>query len=259
MPAIPQELIDNIVCRLDIPSLKACALAGSLIRVASQRILLRSLTLRVSDGTSRRSQRPANHAAACELLSESPHIAHYITHLNVQLLNVCADPSAVDILEEVFARLTSVRHCTLKAEPNQAIGEATFRWVDVMPATFTDFLSLQQLQELRVERISAIPLPVFSRLLGSTPLLSLLHVSPEALEYPSGRPLYHPTVETLILNSECKRVVELLCCPPFKSYTATLRHLSIMVYEHIPGSFLSSVAPTLRSIRFSFSGASPCA
>jgi hypothetical protein len=47
MPFSPQELVYAIVDEIgeDITSLKACALAGSTFRNASQRILLRSFTL----------------------------------------------------------------------------------------------------------------------------------------------------------------------------------------------------------------------
>lgn len=47
MPFFPQELVYAIVDEIgeDITSLKACALAGSTFRNASQRILLRSFTL----------------------------------------------------------------------------------------------------------------------------------------------------------------------------------------------------------------------
>ncbi|KAJ7213405.1 hypothetical protein GGX14DRAFT_445075 [Mycena pura] len=254
MKALAPELIDSIVCGLDVPSLKACSLAGSLARAPCQRILLRSLSVRVADGPLRyQPSRPVNHIAARDLLIQSPHVAHYITHLKVQFLSVTVDTAAADILEELLAKLSSVRYCTLRA--GDTVNSGSFNWADILPATFTDFLSHQQLEKLWVDRIAAIPLPIFSQMLGATRFLSMIYVSLDALEdHTRSITLYQPRIETLLLNSKCDRVAEQLCCPPFRSYMTILRHLSVVVWasDDLHGPFLSSLPRTLRSIRFSF-------
>ncbi|KAF8198904.1 hypothetical protein K438DRAFT_1966873 [Mycena galopus ATCC 62051] len=255
MEALALELIDSIVCGLDVPSLKACSLAGSLVRAPCQRILLRSLSVRVAGGPLRyRPSRPVNHIAARDLLAQSPHVAHYITHLTVQFMTVTVDTAAADILEELLAKLLSVRYCTLRAGDTVNKG-SVFNWADILPATFTDFLSHQQLEKLWVDRIAAIPLPILSQMLGATRFLSMVYVSLDAMEdHTRSIPLYQLSIETLLLNSKCDRVAEQLCCPPFKSYMTILHHLSIVVWalDDLHGPFLSSLPRTLRSIRFSF-------
>ncbi|KAJ7877778.1 hypothetical protein B0H13DRAFT_2346940 [Mycena leptocephala] len=60
MSFLPQELLDAIVNEVhDMETLKNCPLAGYTLR----------------------EPRRQNYAAACKLLEESPHIAHYITRL----------------------------------------------------------------------------------------------------------------------------------------------------------------------------------
>ncbi|KAJ6534268.1 hypothetical protein B0H19DRAFT_1271984 [Mycena capillaripes] len=124
MPALPPELIDGTICVLDIPTLRACALAGSLTRAPSQRILLRSLSLRVENETLSRPIRRAglleNLIGALQLLQKSPQIAHYITQMKMQVLNVT-------ILSMTYISLDALKHLLKPWFSNRALkarGEA---------------------------------------------------------------------------------------------------------------------------------------
>lgn len=253
---LPQELLDKIVSNVDVVSLKACALTATALVAPSQRILLRSLTIGVSDGTPSSSLQHARHPVvpARRLIEDSPHIASYITRLNVELLTVIAHSDALRILEEIFAALTNLRHCTLTAEPDEVVGVHTFKWADIMPAAFLDFLLRWHLQELCLQRITEIPGSVFLYILGAIPSLSLLEVPTEVLEDSVDSRLSEQlALRALFLGSGCLTVADLLCRPGFKCYTAGLRHLSC---PNVSAPLLSRVAQTLTSLRFDCVGSS---
>ncbi|KAJ7045223.1 hypothetical protein C8F04DRAFT_1068124, partial [Mycena alexandri] len=72
MTLFPQELVNAFIHEIDdVPTLKASCLAGSVFREETQRILFRSVTTH------------GNPYALCGLLQESPHIAPYITSLDI--------------------------------------------------------------------------------------------------------------------------------------------------------------------------------
>ncbi|KAF7340960.1 hypothetical protein MSAN_02081300 [Mycena sanguinolenta] len=97
MEFLPQELVQAIVQEIDdISSLKSCSLTGSIFRDASQRILLHSLTLE-------RDVQPAY-----TLLTESPRIASYITHLSITLERVDVDNDSLrQSLQYILAKLVN--------------------------------------------------------------------------------------------------------------------------------------------------------
>ncbi|KAJ7432947.1 hypothetical protein FB451DRAFT_1196718, partial [Mycena latifolia] len=105
---IPQELVNAIVDLVgDTESLKACSLASPSLCSASQRILLRSLTLKGRFD-------PSNYVATSTLFVESPHIAQYITNLKIELPHSRTALAGAHSIPEVLTKLSRVRQCTIE-------------------------------------------------------------------------------------------------------------------------------------------------
>ncbi|KAJ6457248.1 hypothetical protein C8R45DRAFT_1110519 [Mycena sanguinolenta] len=135
MESLPQELVQAIVREIDdIPSLKACALAGSIFRDASQRMLLWSLTLA-----------PGNVDKAQTLLAESPHVATHITRLIIRSPKAGVIDTELETVQQniqaVLDQLTNVRQCII----NGIHGSDT-----TFILTLFEFLVRQPLHELNV-------------------------------------------------------------------------------------------------------------
>ncbi|KAJ7506959.1 hypothetical protein B0H11DRAFT_1969654 [Mycena galericulata] len=251
LPYIPPELFSRIVSDLDSSSLKACTLAGSVLCAASQPILFQTFT--ISDGSISHVDRSMpSFAAALEHLEESPHIARYITHLNVQFLGY-TDPTAPRKLQRVLAKLANVRHFTI-------VGMSDWRGhlMAGFPSVLVDFLSRQKLETLRVEFLRDIPLSVFLRFFTAPRTLSLMSVSVQsALQQNNQAPRHHdvPTVDTLVLYTGSEFVDKILVAPQHKLYLANLQHMSIVAHEETSSRIISYVASTLINLRIHFLGA----
>ncbi|KAJ6585917.1 hypothetical protein B0H19DRAFT_1369036 [Mycena capillaripes] len=245
-PDIPPELFNRIVCDLDNSSLKACSLASSVLCAASQPILFRTFTL--SDGSVPHGIRSTpSFAEALEHLEESPHIARYITHLNVQFLGY-TNPTAPHHLQRVLAKLANVRHFKIDGKSGCLMPG--------FPSVLVDFLSHRDLETLRVECLGKIPLPVFLLFLISPHILLLKSVWVESgIGQNTHVPSHMRTVHILELGTGTGRMDEILISPEAKKWLADLRHLSIVAHEATSSKIISSVAPTLRTLRIRFLGA----
>ncbi|KAJ7351354.1 hypothetical protein DFH08DRAFT_992745 [Mycena albidolilacea] len=103
MPFIPQELVNSILDEVrDRESLNSCSLVGSMFRAPSQHIILQSITL---SGWLKDTSESENYGAPHTLLEESPHVASYITALELRLNLPVVDPNN---LEWVLRRTTAV-------------------------------------------------------------------------------------------------------------------------------------------------------
>ncbi|KAJ7842200.1 hypothetical protein B0H14DRAFT_1031125 [Mycena olivaceomarginata] len=133
MVFLPQEFVYAIADEIeDIPSLKALALAGSPFRHASQRILLRSLTVK------------QNIEEAHTLLEESPHIAAFIARLVIRVDWLVDEASIEKIspsLHLILGKMVNVRQCILRG---------TFPESGIFTSALLDFLARQPLRELNV-------------------------------------------------------------------------------------------------------------
>ncbi|KAJ7475053.1 hypothetical protein FB451DRAFT_1247384 [Mycena latifolia] len=244
MPPLPQELVDSIVGEVgDFDSLKACSLVMPL-RYSSQRILLRSLTLK-----NPRSSLP-NYAAVRDLFSQSPHVATYITRVKIELPRSNTNSADLESLYQVLRNLANVHRCILDGSGG-VWGHLT-AWPHLTPATvsaISDFLLCQPLQELHVDSIEKMSPSTFVRLITAAPLLGMRHVYSDAnsVEISLESLLNEPSAPRLVLDTGSGDVAALLVRPDFSPLTAAIRGLSIL--EHHNGSGLvSSVAHRLERL-----------
>ncbi|KAJ7144518.1 hypothetical protein C8R44DRAFT_865429 [Mycena epipterygia] len=240
MPRIPQELLDAVVCELDdSESLKACSLAGSVLRDTSQRILLCSLTLGPG-----RWPNASSYGAACTLLSESSQIAAYITNLNLWLQ--AEDEAEVNSLRQVLAKLGNVRRCIV--DGGQAAESAQH-----LP-TVVEFVSRQVLRELHVHALD-IPPALVLRFVTAAPVVSFFFVNVLATdEAPLLVPSSSHTLHKLLLEADSQDICDVLAHPQCTSYTTQLRCLSIRAYYPHAISIIQSAATTLQNIRLDCAG-----
>ncbi|KAJ6619722.1 hypothetical protein B0H10DRAFT_1142934 [Mycena sp. CBHHK59/15] len=248
-----QELLDAIVSDLDAESLKACSLAASSLRNASQRILFRSLTL----GKRGDMYPPGYGAALCALLKDSPHVTKYISRLVIYTPPSYHSRSAERSAEELpnigvaLSKLVNVRRCIIHG--------SLFYWEQLTPefsSTFLDFIARQALRELHVISIQDIPLPAFVRLITAAPLLSFSLVSiKDSVEHPPTIvPANGSAIDKLILDTNALSVSDYLVRPEFTPYTATLRHLGTISNDVNNNKLIFSSARTLQHLRLYFPG-----
>ncbi|KAJ7144549.1 hypothetical protein C8R44DRAFT_846292 [Mycena epipterygia] len=240
MPRIPQELLDAVVCELDdSESLKACSLAGSILRDTSQRILLCSLTLDPGGWPN-----ASSYGAACALLSESPRIAAYITNLN--LWPITEDAEEVYSMQQVLGKLVNVRRCIVD-------GGLADESAQNLP-TVLDFVSRQVLRELHVHALD-IPPAVVLRFVTAAPVVSFFYVNVLATDEASLL-LCPPanTLDKLFLEADSEGVCDVLAHPQCTSYTTQLRCLSVKAYYPQASTIIQSAARTLQNIRLDCAG-----
>ncbi|KAF7314109.1 hypothetical protein HMN09_00570000 [Mycena chlorophos] len=175
--SLPQELIDAILWHIvDAATLKSCSLTASPFLATSQRALLHYL--RLDD---------ANAERVSALLNDSPHLAHYVTHLRLMLPQAHTTEADHRMLGIVLARLANIRVVVADGEPSWD----TYRWADI-PALFLDALwsFLEQpngsLEVLHLHNVQNIPEAPFRRLLFTVPALELYHVSIDPDDQLSG-------------------------------------------------------------------------
>ncbi|KAJ7144554.1 hypothetical protein C8R44DRAFT_865463 [Mycena epipterygia] len=244
---LPQELIDGVIQEVDDNgSLKACALVSSTFCGPAQRILLRSLTLKTG------SENSPNYGAVARLLTESPHIAAYVTQLYIQFPGVVTTLVELEILYEVFAKLRHVRRCVIDGTRLSA------RWDDFCPAftsAVVDSFTGQPLRSLRICSINDIPSDVFLHLITSAATISCFSVSiyiSAGLDVLSpALPGDIPSLDHLILDGASKNITEVLSKPQFSPHTANLRRLSMSSQNGV--ALISMAANTLEHITIDFS------
>ncbi|KAJ7627958.1 hypothetical protein DFH06DRAFT_1480682 [Mycena polygramma] len=224
----PQELIDAIISEVkDISSLKACALAASECRVPAQRTLLSSLTLEHSWSPDE----------ACVLLRDSPHVAKYITRLCVRMH---PGKRSTDTLRELLGKLTNVRKCTIRGDVDGRDWGSLRR--TALPVI--EFARRQNVAELHVLFIDALPLRILALLISSAPILSFYDVWIGVSAEPV--PLVVPALMEQLLVRGPVSVLEALGRTKFASYIAkTLEHIHFQDISLVPS--LSSVL-RLRSV-----------
>ncbi|KAJ7360920.1 hypothetical protein DFH08DRAFT_842538 [Mycena albidolilacea] len=261
MVFLPEELVHAIVNEFcdDTPSLKACALAGSMLCGASQRLLLSSFTL------NQNITGEASILAAHALLEESPHIANYITRLSIRLEWFVDEASIQNLqgsLQQILGKMVNVRQCILSG---------SFHHTPTFISALFDFLTRQPLRELNVNLWTEISAVTILRFLTIAPVVSFREVViNQDLTALSDLSQHTPKVEDLFIDRSAPQIYELLAQPQFKSFTGTLRHLFVpslsavqllvatapmlehLHLEDLSGTILPPPFPLLRSCDFSF-------
>ncbi|KAJ7478946.1 hypothetical protein FB451DRAFT_1556724 [Mycena latifolia] len=246
-PSLPQELVEAVVAELDdVESLKACSLAGSQFRHGSQRILLRSLTVK----TPLESVTP-NYDAACTFLSEAPHVAGYITHLRIQLPVRVPTSADVEKLQQVLDRLANVRYCIIVGTTRRLRGSSLGALSPAGTSAVLDFFSRQRLRGLYLRFISEIPMAAFWQLVTAAPMLSLCLVSIQDGKGNMPGP-FSPAVplDTLVLDNAAQNVCAQLVHPKFRSCIVSLRRLSIPIHCEYKEDIMLAAANTLQHLHF---------
>ncbi|KAJ6502835.1 hypothetical protein C8R47DRAFT_1106915 [Mycena vitilis] len=258
MSVLPQEMIEAIVEQLDdIPSLKACCLAGSPFLTSSQRNLHCFLTIGLGLSLT---------AARCTFLEETPHIAAYITRISIQLSTNSATPEIRDFLR-VLTVLTNVRTCVLRAARIRVHWERHIS--PYLSMCMTDFLLRQPLRELYVRTIDDIPIQVLVKFLHSASAISFSDSSlsndmwgtASLPPLPDASLAQPPVVKRLSFAHGCDNIVEMLARQQTFDPTA-LRELQITlprftddeVYGHTVVCF---AARALESVTIALGGSSP--
>jgi hypothetical protein len=242
MTVIPPELQDAIVCEIDdVESLMSCSLVGWTLRYSSQRILLSSLTIH-----------KRNLARACELLTESLHIAGYVTRLTIRLgslRNVMASTD-IGIFVQILDKLHNVRRCTVDGMWYKSLF-SNFPERSRIPPLLLDFLGRQPLHELHLRLIDIAP-AVLWRVLALAPTLHLRTVimdeGTDTLSATAGVSLPSPFLDSLYLMNGT--VGEFLAHPQNISCVAGLRHLLVESYDNWAGPMIMAASHTLEHIQF---------
>ncbi|KAJ7072935.1 hypothetical protein C8F01DRAFT_266283 [Mycena amicta] len=141
-PELPQELLDEIVARVDeTRALKACSLSAPQLRAPSQRVLLSSLTVT-----------PTN-AERCRafLIEESPHVASYITSIRIPVVDSSYPTLVRECIVQILDCLTSVQRCAISPRPRGELWELGLE--PSYEKSLVAFLQRQPLRKLHVERI----------------------------------------------------------------------------------------------------------
>ncbi|KAJ7159644.1 hypothetical protein C8R46DRAFT_372536 [Mycena filopes] len=238
---LPQELVDTIISMVhDTRSLKACAMTSRAFRPRSQRLLMRSMSLKPAASSG--GPRVFTFAEACAVLQESPHLVEYIQRLKLFL----CFPGDFDGLQEVLEQLVNVVSCSIGSGQH-----AHFEWFNlpwgIAPA-IAAFLE-RQAAELSLERIIALPC---SFILDSTP--SLVIYDAQLTQDIAGSPLLAPrTLQSLVLRGRSGSVYSHLSRPELGLH---LTRLSINP-QHNPVeavALITAVAQTLEHIHLASGG-----
>ncbi|KAJ7360932.1 hypothetical protein DFH08DRAFT_361162 [Mycena albidolilacea] len=237
MVFLPEELVHAIVNEFceDTPSLKACALAGSMLRGASQRLLLSSFTL------NQNITGEASALAAHALLEESPHITNYITRLTIRLewfVGEASIQNLQDSLQQILGKMVNVRQCILSG---------SFHHTPTFISALFDFLTCQPLRELNVNLWTEVSAVTILRFLTIAPVVSFRQVViNQDLTALSDNSQHTPKVEDLFIDRSAPQIYELLAQPQFKSLTSTLRHLFVPSLSAV--QLLVATAPMLEHL-----------
>ncbi|KAJ7309123.1 hypothetical protein DFH08DRAFT_899608 [Mycena albidolilacea] len=240
MSVLPPELLDVIICEIDdTQTLKACSLVASTLRSSSQRILLDSLTVDVYNDTT-----------ICKLLTESPHVAEYVTRLNFRLRTLL--PSSDRSFRQTLAPLQNVRECFLDGS-GYTYGAPRSR--TRIPPGVLDFLGRQQLRDLRLKfiKISVTVLLYFVKVIP-TLYFDFVEIDNEA-DIASDPTVLSPFPRKSALTSlSCigKDVGQFLARAQNISCVAALRHLSISSRDDDGwvGALIEAASRTLETVEF---------
>ncbi|KAJ7472896.1 hypothetical protein B0H11DRAFT_2037711 [Mycena galericulata] len=246
MIQVPQELIDTILQEVeDTDSLKLCSLAASTLRGASQRRLLHSLT--VNDGILG-SNRCRSYRAACSLVTESTHLADYITRLTLRVSSDNASDASVQSLRQLLNKLRNVRRCTIEGDG----GDSWDYLAPLMPVVF-DFIQARNLTELHVMYLRQLPAPALVLLVSSTPTVSLYDVTTQpdiTVDVPSAAS-ESKLGQLLIAGLNTAGVCRVLERPEFASCTRNVRRLGLDLIDPMRFfALISAVASTVEHIWF---------
>ncbi|KAK7006261.1 hypothetical protein R3P38DRAFT_3214311 [Favolaschia claudopus] len=248
---IPHELVEAIVSEADVCSLKACSLVSSGFCAASQRLLFRTLTLKGGREGGPSIWHP-NYTRANLLLTKSPHLAAYTTHLEIYLPTSATPADEIESLRRVLLKLVYVRHCLLHGVNIWA------RWSRYPPnlsSDLLDFLLTQELKSLRIQSLAEIPPQPFQSFLASAPKLHFSHVSmkwgpAEVSRITSPRLSSITTTPTeLLLGKDSTDASDLLSRSQFSAHLSSLRRLAVTVIKTDSAiNLFSSVSSTLRFV-----------
>ncbi|KAF7365015.1 hypothetical protein MVEN_00372600 [Mycena venus] len=149
----------------DFPTLKACALAGSIFRETSQRRLFQSIRL---TSTGSLPMRGLRFRGFHTLPEESAHIAACIVSVGI---DVHWNSSAADneSLQQIFRKLVNVRRCMIEQLENVF---HTGYHTPTFLSSLLDFLARQPLRELHVLYIDQVPPDVILYMLTAAPVVS---------------------------------------------------------------------------------------
>jgi hypothetical protein len=249
---IAQELVEAIVLEVDTGSLKASALVSSSFCAASQRLLFRSLKL---DGDIQPNSRPyhgqesitSNYSRVYTLISESPHIIAYISHLDFHLPSKSTSADEITSLQCLLPKLVQVQHCIISA------AYINTRWSDYPKGLSSDvlaFISRQKLTSLTVKALGEIPPPAFLCFITSALAVAFKYTNMKwnAAEISAISPPLSPTLNKLSLGQDTYAVGELLSRPQFSKHLANLRRLSATVLRENPAAVVAATANTLQHI-----------
>ncbi|KAJ7825495.1 hypothetical protein B0H14DRAFT_2596570 [Mycena olivaceomarginata] len=228
----------------DLESLKACSLVVSTLRHTSQHILFNSLTIDIK-----------NFTAIRDLLTGSPHIAHYITSLRALLAGL-----DVESFGRILPKLQNVRKCFLDGvwHSSRQSG-APLR--SGIPPIILDFFTRQPLRTLGLMSIH-IPIAVLRNLVKIIPTLYFLAVGIEdGADAVPAHTVSQPPVERFALNSLFligNDVGQFLAHPHNISCVAALRHLSVCPQDNgWAGALIEGASSTLNHIEFNCSSYPP--
>ncbi|KAJ6470414.1 hypothetical protein C8R45DRAFT_1218279 [Mycena sanguinolenta] len=212
MSVIPRELLEAIVDKIhDVESLKACSLAASTLRYSSQRRLLGALTIGAGICAP-----PYIH----QLLTESPHIADYVTRLSIPIL-----PAVMEFqsFPRILAKLQNVRECTMGERTRES---QRF----TIPPFVLDFLARPSLREVHLSGFQITT----SELRHFLTTLSSLHLSFVVIKGGADPSFMHGSVGpaaavlgSLSLGIGVGEIGEFLVQPANISCLAAVRRLSL--------------------------------
>ncbi|KAJ7731225.1 hypothetical protein B0H16DRAFT_1893397 [Mycena metata] len=250
MALLPQELLNAIVHHIDgVPTLKASCLAGSVFRDEAQRILFSKFKL---DPVMRELN------AVYGLLQNSPHIAPYITWLDIEFESSDSESGEIlagdsESLLKIFDRLKNVQSCTASFIPNGHIHAALL-------SAFLTFLSRQPLHKLHITYTPDLLPVVYLRLLTLAPTLSFLHVYlADDMDFPMPdwqNPVSRVRDLTLGSTSTGQTGLEaLLVRSHFEKGTPGLLRLSLYCAHDLSSSLLFATMHTLEHVELNLQGA----
>ncbi|KAJ7493965.1 hypothetical protein FB451DRAFT_1215771 [Mycena latifolia] len=236
---IPQELIDAIVFEVQhTESLKACALVSSSFCGPSQRILLCSLTL------DNRNPRAVSYSAACTRLTESPHLAAYITRCYIKLDAPESRPPLSN-LRELLGKLTNVRRFSLRGDPGPQ------GWDDLAPILI-DFFERQRLLEVHLRFVQRLPPPVLASVVSSVQAVSFWSVQMDRAHNGPLPPFQHAvsSMEQLRISGPSRTVCDVLSRPECAVYMANLKKLVLRPHLVSHSAIISAANRRLEHLRF---------
>ncbi|KAJ7657196.1 hypothetical protein DFH06DRAFT_1131719 [Mycena polygramma] len=156
------------------------------------------------------------------------------------------------IVGEVLNQLANLRICGLAGGPVHWEREAIL-----------DFVMRQPLEDIYIDNVSEIPLPVFLRLLRAAPNLFFAFV--DLSEYDSAQlsdapTAQEPTIQRLSMRYISDEIYKVLALPQLASHTAALRDLEFVspqLGDMVPShTLISNAADTLERVAARFSDAS---